>query len=311
MPPEGKSDMERVGLFKEMGYITIGDKYTPNVYRPFNESAQKNKQMLCGGPKEKSGLQAGYFDNQFKRIFEREAFTDPLKLRRQYRMQQAKKNLGKAFLPSNGEKKMSGTGSYYGTLSGPIQAMSTLQVPRKPFKSPGKNILTSPPKKGSGYGYPNVTLSKMHTYSTDPFDRAKEMVKREMIAHRTKMKGGPFRLNLHPKECFDSNPYKLDKPLPPVKKTEVKKDFVIPFKPSSPSKKTGGMKAGTFDTYPSHSADPYVSRKTKSVTANKDGKIFHPSAGPKSMPVQSILNMNVKKVLNSTNYATIPAVMAY
>ena len=32
MPPEGKTDMDRVGLFKEMGYISIGDKYTVNTY---------------------------------------------------------------------------------------------------------------------------------------------------------------------------------------------------------------------------------------------------------------------------------------
>lgn len=30
--PDVKSDMERVGLFKEMGYISIGDKYRPSVY---------------------------------------------------------------------------------------------------------------------------------------------------------------------------------------------------------------------------------------------------------------------------------------
>lgn len=33
MAPEGKSDMERVGLFKELGYISIGDKYTSSTYR--------------------------------------------------------------------------------------------------------------------------------------------------------------------------------------------------------------------------------------------------------------------------------------
>lgn len=31
--PDAKSDMERVGLFKEMGYISIGDKYRPFTYR--------------------------------------------------------------------------------------------------------------------------------------------------------------------------------------------------------------------------------------------------------------------------------------
>lgn len=33
MPVEGKSDMERIGLFSEMGYITIGDKYVSHYMR--------------------------------------------------------------------------------------------------------------------------------------------------------------------------------------------------------------------------------------------------------------------------------------
>lgn len=61
--------------------------------------------MLVSGPKKKSALQAGYFDTQFKRIFENEAMTDRIKIQRQYQIQQAKKNLAKAFLPSSGEKK--------------------------------------------------------------------------------------------------------------------------------------------------------------------------------------------------------------
>lgn len=60
----------------------------------------------------------------------------------------------------------------------------------------------------------------------------------ETAAHKSQMKGGPFRLNLHPVECFDSNPYKLNKPLPPSNVAEVKKThFAVPFKPTSPSKK--------------------------------------------------------------------------
>lgn len=46
----------------------------------------------------------------------------------------------------------SGVGSYYGTLGGPVKAMSSLELPKKAYKSPGKNIYTSPAKKGSGYG---------------------------------------------------------------------------------------------------------------------------------------------------------------
>ncbi|XP_046876239.1 UPF0602 protein C4orf47 homolog [Hypomesus transpacificus] len=309
---EGKSDMDRVGLFKEMGYISIGDKYTPFTYRPFNESAQKNKQMMTGGPKSRSSLQAGYFDSHFKRIFEREALSDPAKLARQYRNQQAKRNIGKAFLPSNGEKKPSGSGSYYGTLAGPVQAMSAQRLPKKQHPSPGRNILTSPPKMGSGYSYPNVTLSKLEPFSSDPFDRAKDVLKMELVNHRSRLKGGPFKLNLHPKDYFYGNPFRLDRPLPPPKRSEAREHFPVPFKPSSPNKQIGGMKAGTFDTYPTHSADPYVTRRSKSVSTNKEGKIFHPTPGPKSTPVKSIISLNVNKAVHSANYTSaIPSVMAF
>jgi len=47
----------------------------------------------------------------------------------------------------------SGIGSYYGTLSGPIPALSPQAKPGKEYKAPGKNFYTSPGKKGSGYGY--------------------------------------------------------------------------------------------------------------------------------------------------------------
>ncbi|KAK2838695.1 hypothetical protein Q7C36_013509 [Tachysurus vachellii] len=312
--PGVKSDMERVGLFKEMGYISIGDKYRPLLYRPINEAAYKNKQMLISGSKKKSALQAGYFDTRFKRIFENEALTDHLKIQRQYQIQQAKKNLTNAFLPSSGEKKSSGIGSYYGTIGGPVKAMSPLEIPKKAYKSPGKNIYTSPAKKGSGYGFPDVTLSKLELYSSDPYDQVKALLKREMADHRSKMKGGPFRLNHHTQECFDSNPYKLKKPQPLSNMPEEKKThFAVPFKPSSPSKRTGGMKAGTFDPYPSHSTDPYIIKKSKSdsVSANKGLKIFYPSPGPKSTPVKSIISLNVNRFVNSTNYNQVPSVMAH
>jgi len=50
----------------------------------------------------------------------------------------------------------SGIGSYYGTLSGPIAALSPQVKPSKEYKSPGKNLYTSPGKKGTGYGYVDV-----------------------------------------------------------------------------------------------------------------------------------------------------------
>ncbi|XP_071396083.1 cilia-and flagella-associated protein 96-like [Centroberyx affinis] len=308
---EGKSDMDRLGVFKEMGYISIGDKYIPATYRPFNESAHRSRQMQAGVAKQGCALQSGLFDPTFRRIFEREALSDPLRLARQNRIQQAKKNMGKAFVPCNGTKKSSGSGSYYGTLSGPVEAMSTLTIPRKTKASSGRNIVTSPPKKGSGYSFPNVTLSKMELYASDPYERAKEQLKREVVTHRSKLKGGPFKLNLHPRDFFHGNPYRSDKPLPPAQKPlpPTQKQFPVPFKPSSPSKQIGGMKAGTFDVYPSHSADPYVARRSKPT--KQEARVFRPAPGPKSTPIKSIINLNVNRVVHSANYtSSIPAVMS-
>ena len=72
----------------------------------FNEPAGKGKQMLPGGSKDKSAKQDGYFAEKYGRVMEGEAYSDPVKLRRRHRMAEAKKNISKAFLPTNGKKAM-------------------------------------------------------------------------------------------------------------------------------------------------------------------------------------------------------------
>lgn len=52
------------------------------------------------------------------------------------------------------------------------------------------------------------------------------------------------------------------------------------------------MKAGTFDTYPSHSADPFIIRRSKPTNQEP---IFRPPPGPKSTPVRSIITANVNR----------------
>ena len=60
-----------------------------------------------------------------------------------------------------------------------------------------------------------------------------------------------------------------------------------------------GCKAGTFDPYPSHSADPYKMKIHRPVNVvNKSGKIFTPSQGPKSTPTVSIVDQNVMRYKN-------------
>ncbi|XP_071313948.1 LOW QUALITY PROTEIN: cilia-and flagella-associated protein 96 [Trachinotus anak] len=307
---EGKTDMERLGVFKEMSYIFKGDNYTPPTC-PFNESFYRSQQRLrwtCMA-QQRCALQSGFFNKSFKRIFECEALSDPLRLARQNHIQQAKKNLGKAFLPSNSVKKPCGSGSYYGTLSGPLEAMSPLTVTWKAHRSPGRNIITSPPKKGSGYSYPNVTLSRPELYVSEPYDRAREALKKEAVIQHSRFRDGPFKLNLHPTDYFQVNPYHGDQPLPPAHRPTPPSQSLsaVPFKPPSPSKRAGGMKAGTFDSYPSHSADPFITHRHK-PSINKP--VFRPTAGPKSTPVKSIITINVNRSVHSTNYtSTVPAVM--
>lgn len=307
----GKNDMERIGLFQEMGYVTIGDKYATPGSKPFNDAAHKGKQMLPGGSKTISALQAGYFDEKFARVMEGEAYSDAVKRRRQDRLKESKRNISKAFLPSSGDKKPSGLGNHYGTLGGPVGAFSPAARLGKPYKSPGRNVVTNPSKKGTGYGYPNLLVGKQYSYSSNPYDKGKELRRKDQVASRSAMKGGAFKLNMHPRTYFDSNPYYADKPLPPLKKKPVGKSDIKPFKPSSPAKVIGGSKAGTFDPYPSHSNDPYKPKVQKGPKPmNSSGKIFTPSPGPKSAPTSSIVNQNVIRSINSSNFRTIGTTLA-
>jgi len=99
-----KSDMERVGVFQEMGYITIQDRYKGGGSTSFNAAASKGKQMLPGGSKGRSALQAGYFNEKFHRVMEGEAYSDPIKIRRQHRLKEGQKKSQQAF-PSKQRRK--------------------------------------------------------------------------------------------------------------------------------------------------------------------------------------------------------------
>ena len=65
------------------------------------------------------------------------------------------------------------------------------------------------------------------------------MVQKAATIHRSKLRDGPFKLNLHPRDYFQANPYRCDKPLPPAHKPLApgQKVSPVPFKPPSPSKK--------------------------------------------------------------------------
>ncbi|CAF4873541.1 unnamed protein product [Rotaria socialis] len=87
-----KNDMERVGLFKEMEYVSIKDPYKESAKFAFNEAANKNKQMMSKSSKERStGSMAGYFDKDYKIL--PASYVDPVSLRRKARLEEKKKNI--------------------------------------------------------------------------------------------------------------------------------------------------------------------------------------------------------------------------
>ncbi|XP_059830370.1 cilia-and flagella-associated protein 96 isoform X2 [Hypanus sabinus] len=243
----GKTDMERIGLFQEMPYITVQDPYADGMPKPFNESAYKGKQMLSNGPKSKCATQAGYFNPEFVRIFENESYSDKIKLRRQARLKSTTKNLGGVFFPSQGAKKPCGLGTYYGTIGGSFEAFSGLPRAKPPFVPENKNIYTSPGKQGTGYGYAHLTIGESYEHSPDPYT---------------------------------------------IKST-----------------KPGGMKAGTFDEYPSHFSP--LAKPSKVDPKSRERLIFHPNPGLKSRPIKSVLLANVNRVVNSMNYKSIDRIMSY
>jgi hypothetical protein len=136
------NDIQRIGLFSEVGYITIGDPYKSMRDRPFNDNAGRGKQMMSFCTKSKTGLCDGYFQSNFGRIFEREGYSDQRRLARLERINEAKKNTDvKPFLPSNATKKPSGLGSHYGTFSGKVPYFKGTARPKDRYKSPGEVIL--------------------------------------------------------------------------------------------------------------------------------------------------------------------------
>ncbi|GAB1609031.1 UPF0602 protein C4orf47 homolog [Argonauta hians] len=300
-------DIDRVGLFSEMGYITIGDKYKdPNTI--FN---MKGKNFYVPGSKSLTSAQHGYFTDTYHRICEGEGYMDPILEARKAAIRNSKKNLGKAFAPSNGFKSSCGLGSYYGTIGGPLPALSPIVKPKSPTAQLGKNIVTSPGKKGTGYGYLEVTMNPYPKHLPDPFSSTKDQYKKDYELHKSIFKGGPFHLNMCPVEYFTPNPY-METKMPPVKEKAKEKHRLNlpPFVPSNPGRKT--FVDATFEKYPAHSVNDYrPHREYSKRVVNSSGKTFYPLKQAKNRPTNSIMQQNVNKVMNSTNYKTIEKVMTY
>jgi len=75
----------------------------------FNESAGKGKQILSEGEKSRNATLDGYFAEEYIRAFAGDAYSDPVRTRRQARMLSKAKNLDKDWVPPPGVKMPSVT----------------------------------------------------------------------------------------------------------------------------------------------------------------------------------------------------------
>ncbi|KAJ3330344.1 hypothetical protein HDU76_005890 [Blyttiomyces sp. JEL0837] len=206
-----KPDLDRIGLFSEATYVSSKEPFSEKKNDGILVGRGKGKQFQTSPPKRGHDTRDVYFDKEFIRLFENEPYTDLVVLRRRYRLQQKEKNITTApFKPSSVPPKPSGSGSLWGTIE-QQWPLPTKELPTPPPAPPkGKpeskpNFLTKPPKKGSGYGYPNVTIGKPYEYMTDPYDSFLEAAKKDRLESKKKMIGErPFISSSARLEFFNS-----------------------------------------------------------------------------------------------------------
>ena len=95
-------------------------------------------------------------------------------------------------------------------MSGPIAHFSNERRPKDPWKGiQPRNMITNPPKKGTGYGYNQLGLTNTIFAAHDPYELGRKVRVEEDKRHHTKMRGrNAFKLNNHPKPFFDTTVFK-------------------------------------------------------------------------------------------------------
>jgi len=329
---------ETFGWFNRPPWESTREPYQEVVvkFRDFSDGSAKGKKKgggmrvkldqpvfkSDGEMKIRAANQDGYFDKEFRRIFEKEgpgkqgaAGDGGAKSKNKdgrVKLEQP------PYIPPAPGKLNSGVGSYYGTFHGPWERFDPGQKKQGPLIFEPTNFLTRPGKKGTGYGYLDVTLNKYPEYKSEPYKAAAtlaNMVKGKRGDGRVKISDSPFVSTIHEQETFDNGdcyrpPKKTLKP--PKKKKPL---GFVPFKqervfvPSNPGKIDGGCRAGGFQKWPSHyPKDPYarIGPEYFKDEMNKDGKKYLRinTTCPYSQRFTSHIDQIVKKEINTHNYRT-------
>ncbi|KAA3680283.1 uncharacterized protein DEA37_0014849 [Paragonimus westermani] len=313
-----KPDLQRLGVFKEMSYHTIGDPYVPFQFTPYVQRTNPRgvpPMYLPGGySKTKAANSDGYFA-PFKSAHIGDGVMKYVDIMRQMRKVEKSKRIGQGeWIPSGSTKLRSGTGSLYGNLKERSDAFDPAVKVIPKLHEP-RNFYTSPGKKGTGYGYVDVCINPYPKWQPD--DNPVEVVY-QRADHVAKLKDRrPFISTCRSLGAFDGNPWAKGDPLAPggpipmafgvaglPKSTQIEPIFV----PSHPAKKDGGMKDGTLSKFPEYSSEPYI-QPSKVIKEDKSkfvGGRWIPNPGTALViPTPSIVDKNTVLHINSkTRYTT-------
>ena len=155
-------------------------------------------------------------------------------------------------------------------------------------KTEKPNFLTNPPKGGqSGKG---VYLGEKIPYVEDPFDRKKELERKELEEHHSKLQDKPFSQKVKQKHTFATikEAYGEDRDYPqrpPPPKRQPLMTHDVAFKPANPSKK-GYNK--TIAKFPEYKEDPLKQVVRKQKQENEDDRKWRPNDFKKTVPSSSI-----------------------
>jgi hypothetical protein len=187
----------------------------------------KGKQLITAPSRKGRFDKQSYFNKDFIHIFEKDAYCDYVLVRRKYRLAEKAKDLNPktSFVPSNVPHKPSGKGSLFGTfehqypmfkkdddndgafLPNTDDTPKTRNVKSAPTEHM-KNFVTAPPKKGTGYGYVDVTIGSPYEYEPSPFDLPKELEQKERLRNQSLcISKRPFISASRPIEVFDPSIY--------------------------------------------------------------------------------------------------------
>jgi hypothetical protein len=331
-----KTDLEKVGMFVEGPYDTDVTLFRPDIKALMGrDPGEEDEEKRLGGPfplvsghKLKAATNDWPF-SEFLYLWEEEPYQDPSEWRRKDRAEQAEKNIAdEPFLSMVGPKLMNGLGTYYGTFIEEMEAFSPETKDKKEDDLAGlPNFLTNPGKKGTGYGYANVTINpypERDEDMEDPFYDISEAMREGREAHEEAIVGdGPFVPSGFSKEYFDPNPYFNDRDPDGEEETydwdrlakaddEEANGDRPPWIPNSYTKKINGNKdvvqpLEKFPTRESDDEDPYedppreVFRKSNREN-DEDLPAWKPPIHRRTRQTKSVISYNVNLRVNATNF---------